>query len=126
MSTMDAVRYRSVCKYAGDWLDRPVARAVPLDELETISGRSGVYVVCEPLERVQYVGSVCRPTRPDGVASRLREHLREGHKRLNWKTVWVVPLKAETPVETVRLIEACVRAPTFARWERTGSQLSNS
>jgi hypothetical protein len=108
MSTMNTARYRAICRYAGEWLDRPLPRAIPLDEITTITATSGVYVVCEPLGRVQYVGSVCRPDRTSGVAGRLREHLREGHKRLGWKTVWVVPLKPETPVEIVRSVEACV------------------
>jgi hypothetical protein len=29
MSTMDATRYHSICRYAGDWLNEPVARAIP-------------------------------------------------------------------------------------------------
>jgi hypothetical protein len=107
---MTAARYRAICRYAGDWLDEPVPRAVPLDEIDAVTARSGVYVICEPLERVQYVGSVCRPNRPRGVASRLREHLRDKHKGLGWKTVWIVPLKPETPVAVVRSVEACVGA----------------
>jgi hypothetical protein len=104
------VRYRSICRYAGDWLDEPVARAIPLDAIETVNGSTGIYIACEPLERVQYVGSVCRPHTPNGIASRLREHLREGHKRLGWKTVWVVRLKLDTPLGVVRLIEGCIGA----------------
>ncbi|MCU1676538.1 MAG: hypothetical protein JWM93_1296 [Frankiales bacterium] len=110
MSTMNATRYRSLYRYAGAWLGDVAPRSVALDELESISARSGIYVVCEPLERVQYVGSVRRPNSVAGVADRLREHLREGHKRLTWKTVWVLPLKPETPVPVVRSIEACVGA----------------
>jgi hypothetical protein len=108
MSTMSRTRYRSLCRYAGEWINGPVERSFALDDLDSIVACSGIYVVCEPLERVQYVGSVCRPASRAGVADRLREHLREGHKRLRWKTVWVVPLKTETPLNVVRSIEACV------------------
>lgn len=108
MSVMSPTRYRSLCRYAGDWLDDPVERSFPLDDIEAITALSGIYVICEPLERVQYVGSVCRPASAAGVADRLREHLREGHKRLRWKTVWVLPLRADTPRSVVRSIEACV------------------
>lgn len=110
MSCMDTTRYRALCRYAGDWLGDPTPRSFALDKLDEIRACSGVYVVCEPLERVQYVGSVHRPMSSCGVADRLREHLREGNKRLSWKTVWVVPLVAETPREVVRSVEACVGA----------------
>jgi hypothetical protein len=109
MSTMSPTRYRSICRHARGWLDAPLPHAIPVDEVASISSGTGVYVVCEPLERVQYVGSVARPGRP-GIYLRLREHLREGHKRLNWKSVWIVPLVPETPVPVVRLIEACIGA----------------
>src|SRR4051794_17369377 len=101
MSTMNPTRYRSVCRYAGTWLATPIPKAFEIDEITEITARSGVYIVCEPLERVQYVGSVHRPQHVAGVAERLREHLREGHKRLCWKTVWVVPLLPPTPRDVV-------------------------
>jgi hypothetical protein len=107
---MSPTRYRAISRYAGEWLDTPLPRAFPIDEIDAIRVCSGVYVVCEPLERVQYVGSVCRPESVAGISERLREHLREGHKRLNWKTVWVLPLKRDTPVSVVRSVEACVGA----------------
>jgi hypothetical protein len=105
---MSVIRYRSVCRYAGAWLDEPIARPIPLDEIDTIAGSTGIYIACEPLERVQYVGSVCRPLRRNAIAARLREHRREGHKRMGWKTVWVVRLKVDTPLGVVRLIEGCI------------------
>ena len=65
---MNAARYRSLYRYAGEWLDAPLVAPFSLDELSAITARSGVYIVCEPLERVQYVGSVCRrfPCPPGG------------------------------------------------------------
>jgi hypothetical protein len=110
MSTMNMIRYRALCRYAGEWLDEPIERSFAVDEVDSITARSGVYVICEPLERVQYVGSVHRPGSSAGVADRLREHLREGTKRLAWKRVWVLPLKPTTPRPVVRLVEACVGA----------------
>ena len=107
---MSAMRYRSICRYGGDWLDEPIAKAFTIDAIDSIRVCTGIYVVCEPLERVQYVGSVCRPNSVAGVSDRLREHLREAHKRLSWKSVWVVPLKEATPVSVVRAVEACVGA----------------
>jgi hypothetical protein len=108
MSTMSTIRYRSLCRYAGEWLDAPKPKAIPIDEVATISARSGVYIVCEPLEQVQYVGSVCRPNSIHGVADRLREHLLEPAKRLCWKSVWVIPILPEAPLDAVRGIEACI------------------
>ena len=55
MSTMNTARYRSLCRYAGEWLSAPMPKPVPIDEVATITAQSGVYIVCEPLERVQYV-----------------------------------------------------------------------
>ncbi len=110
MSTMTVTRYRSLCRYAGDWLDTPIVRKFSVDEICDIVARSGVYIICEPLERVQYVGSVHRPGSAAGVADRLREHLREPHKRLGWNTVWVLPLLDATPRAVVRSVEACVGA----------------
>src|SRR4051812_2498930 len=110
MSTMDAARYRAVCRYAGEWLGKPIPRAWPIDEIDEVILSTGVYVVCEPLERVQYVGSVRRPDDAAGVRRRIREHLREGHKRILWKTIWFVPLRPETPVNVVRDIEGCIGA----------------
>jgi hypothetical protein len=107
---MSTARYRGLCKYAGDWLATPLYRSIPLDELGDLRVCSGAYVICEPLERVQYVGSVCRPTSPTGVADRLREHLREGHKRMLWKTAWVIPLTPDAPASVVRSLEACIGA----------------
>jgi hypothetical protein len=108
MSTMSPIRYRALCRYAGEWIDRPIERSFALDDLDEIEARSGVYVVCEPLERVHYVGSVYRPASRCGVADRLREHLRDGYKRLSWKTVWVLPLRVDAPRAVVRSVEACV------------------
>jgi hypothetical protein len=110
MSTMSVARYRGLCRYAGSWIAEPVPYALPLDRVGDVNARNGVYIVCEPLERVQYVGSVWRPAQPRGVASRLSEHLREHYKRLAWKTVWIVPLTVETPESVVRSVEACVGA----------------
>jgi hypothetical protein len=116
MSTMTAIRYRSLCRYAGDWIERPIERSFTVDDLGDIDACSGVYVVCEPLERVHYVGSVHRPANRAGVADRLREHLRAGHKRLWWKTVWVLPLKADAPRAVVRSVEACVGRDLDPLW----------
>lgn len=110
MSTMSRARYRGLCSYAGEWLCEPLPHAFPLDELSELRVRSGVYIVCEPLERVQYVGSVCRPNSPTGVADRLKAHLREAHKRLLWKSAWIIPLRCTTPLAEVRALEACVGA----------------
>lgn len=107
---MSVVRYRGLCKYAGRWLAEPLPRSIPLDELNDLRVCSGAYVVCEPLERVQYVGSVCRPHSPTGVADRLREHLREAHKRLLWKTVWIIGLMPDAPTTVARSLEACIGA----------------
>jgi hypothetical protein len=105
---MNSARYRALCRYAGTWLATPVEKSFPIDAIGEIRATSGIYIVCEALERVQYVGSVHRPASYAGVADRLREHLRDAEKRLAWKSVWVVPLALDVPRSVVRSIEACV------------------
>jgi hypothetical protein len=105
---MSAARYTALCAYAGEWLAEPLRQPFDLDDLAGLHTRTGVYIICEPLECVQYVGSVRRPSTLNGVAIRLREHAREGVKRLYWKKAWIIPMKDDAPLATVRLVEGCV------------------
>jgi hypothetical protein len=105
---MNRKRYHAIAAYAGEWLDQPLPGARPVDEVADLAMSTGVYVVCDALERVRYVGSVRRPQIISGLDTRLREHLRDPVKRLTWHTVWVVPLHDETPIEVVRRLEGAV------------------
>src|SRR5438128_12601820 len=105
---MNPERYYAISAYAGEWLDKPLPGPRLVDETNDLTVSTGVYIVCDALERVRYVGSVRRPQRVAGVAARLREHLRDSLKHLTWHTVWVVPLRDETPVDVVRRLEGAV------------------
>ncbi|MFJ8965875.1 hypothetical protein ACIRG5_41450 [Lentzea sp. NPDC102401] len=73
--------------------------------------RSAVYVVIGGSGDVLYVGSVCRAA-PGAVATRLREHLAEGHKAASWDSVWTLPIHLEGSQEQVRLAEGRVATLT--------------
>lgn len=80
-----------------------------VDELDDLpDGGCAVYIICDGLGRVQYVGSVCRPDNADGVARRLSEHLRNRLKRQTWQSAAVLWLRSETPLEVVRSVEGAV------------------
>jgi hypothetical protein len=105
---VNRARYNAIASYAGAWLTEQIPRPRPVDEVEDLPVSSGVYVICDALERVCYVGSICRPGQIRGLARRLREHLQEPLKRMTWHTVWVVPLRDDTPVDVVRRVEGAV------------------
>jgi hypothetical protein len=110
MISLDRGRYAGLTSYAGGWLSEHVPRPFPVDQLDHLDVASGVYVVEDALDRVRYVGSVCRPGNSRGIACRLREHLRDPGKRLTWHHVWVVPLREDTPRRIVRAVEGAVGA----------------
>lgn len=105
---MTRKRYRAIAAYAGEWLVEPLPGSRPVDEATGLAASTAVYVVCDALERIRYVGSVRRPRLVGGLAARLREHLRDPVTRLTWHTVWVLPLRDETPVGVVRQLEGAV------------------
>lgn len=63
-----------------------------------------MYVAVDCVGIIRYVGSVCR-TRPAAVRERTAEHVREWWKERHWTHLYVVPLAAETPSATVKMIE---------------------
>ncbi len=105
---MNLKQYQAIAAYGGEWVEQPLPGSRQVDEMDDISASTGVYIVCDALERVRYVGSVRRPRLIAGIAIRLREHLRNPVKRLTWHTVWIVPLRDETPVGVVRRVEGVV------------------
>jgi hypothetical protein len=105
---VNSTTYRVLCSYAGLSLSSchpwPVPAVVPFP----VRAAAAVYVVDDETGRCCYVGSVRRG--PGGLADRLADHLGDPTKRARWHTVWVMPLRPETPVAEVRRIEGVVGA----------------
>jgi hypothetical protein len=104
---VNAALYRRARVLAGQWAGEP--DAVPYGLAtgpSTVPGDGPVvYVVGSLTNDVAYVGSSMT-----GAAGRLRAHLRESGKRRTWRSVWLIPLRPETPEIEVRRIEGRVGA----------------
>jgi hypothetical protein len=104
---MNSELYRRARVLAGQWAAEPDAVPHNLSEgAGSIPGNGPVvYIVGDLLNQVAYVGSSMT-----GAAGRLRDHLAEPHKRRTWRSVWLIPLSAETPESEVRRVEGRVGA----------------
>lgn len=111
MTRLDERRYRAVSAYAGAWkVDSPY-RKYHVDEVGELAPTGcAVYIVEDALGEVDYVGSVCRSAESRGALKRLGEHLRDPEKRRRWHRIAVVSLRADTPLEVVRSVEAAIGA----------------
>jgi hypothetical protein len=102
--------YRSVCvhagKHRGGYLPQPVSLEHGLDLPYSIA----VYIACNYFEQVVYVGSVRRSSDPRGLERRIAAHLRDSDKSEAWRTLWVIPLRADASLHEVRRIEGLVGA----------------
>lgn len=116
MITMDAATHRALSRYAGAWLEASAHRGINVAEHGQITGSSAVYIACDALERVLYVGSVHRPGQHQGFSNRIAEHLREARKFQSWRRLWVLRLKTGVSLTIVRDIEAVVGAELDPQW----------
>lgn len=110
MSRMTLRRHEEVSRHAGDFLIRPLPRPSFIDELnqsETAASH-GVYIVCNKVDDVLYVGSACRPHDPAGVVRRVREHHRDGSRRRRWLRVWLLLMKPNADKRQVEITEGMV------------------
>lgn len=111
MSPGKTFNYSAVARYADEYLEAALPEPVDLGEGKPIpSYPVAVYVAVGLSGEVLYVGSVCRPDDPAGVASRMEEHLRKLDRLQTWAQLYVVPLRADTPLTTVRRIEGRIGA----------------
>lgn len=109
MSRMTPPRHEEIARHAGDHLIRPLPKPFFIDELGfDVPASCGVYIVCTKSDDVLYVGSACRPHARAGLAQRVREHHRDGSRRLRWLRVWLLPMKRNTEKQHVELIEGMV------------------
>lgn len=96
--------YLSAAAFAGRWLCQTAhPHPAPVSRHLTTGRGKAIYVVCDWAGHVVYVGSTIR-----GVGNRLGQHLHDAERTLSWATVWVIPLRADTPVHEVRRIEGLV------------------
>ncbi len=116
MITMDAATYRALSRYAGPWLQASTPRGIVVGEHRVIDVSSAVYIACDDLDRVLYVGSVHRPGQQYGASNRIAEHLRETRKFQAWRRLWVLPLKIGVDLTVVRELEAVVGAELDPQW----------
>jgi hypothetical protein len=111
---MNAQLYRRAWVLAGQWAGEP--DTVPHTLANGAGGIPGngpvVYIVSDLMNQVAYVGSSMT-----GAAGRLRLHLAQPAKRRTWRSVWLIPLSANTPESEVRRVEGRVGA----RLRPTGS-----
>ena len=111
---MDAGRYHDLADLVGEAVlvrhDVPVALPVATADLPADCD-TVVYVVTNTSGFACYVGKFQRPNRRSGVAvERFREHLQEGSKLEDWREVWVIPLRSDTPGDKVLALESAVAA----------------
>jgi|SRR5690349_5062200 len=109
MSRMTPARHEDVGRHARDLLIRPLPSPSFIDELDVdMSASCGVYIVCTRSDEVLYVGSACRRRVRAGLARRVREHHRDGSRRLRWLRVWLLPMKHDADKRQVELVERMV------------------
>lgn len=96
--------YQQVWRDARGWAKEPIPAPVPPTRLTEFPGGVGVYVACDPMGNVQYVGSVLRPHDDLGVVHRIQAHPVDRWKEWYW--FWFVPLADDTPLWIVRAVEA--------------------
>lgn len=78
---------------------------------------TAVYVALDIHGRVDYVGSVCRPTGP-GLRRRIGEHRRDLQRARRWRALWVIMLPPEVPRPRIRALEGAVGACLAPRHNR--------
>lgn len=109
MSRMTPARHEEVARHAGNLLIRPLPMPSFIDEPTVdMSASCGVYIICTKSDDVLYVGSACRPRIRAGLVRRVREHHREGSRRLRWLRVWLLPMKPDADKRQVELVEGMV------------------
>jgi hypothetical protein len=126
---LTAARGRYLSGLAGQWREAHLPQPIRPSELQDVRACNAVYLplrqrlVPERALLVDYVGSVAR-SKPNAVWQRVVSEHQTGHieRLLDWDLVAVIPLRRNTPIRAIRLIEAgvadaigkppkCVRLP---------------
>ncbi|MGW4476436.1 hypothetical protein ACWENQ_42820 [Nonomuraea sp. NPDC004354] len=101
---MNRTVYRALAEMCGHALLHPMPHPYEVD-LEMLPDAScAVYAVVDGREKVCYVGSVYRPSDPQGLASHVREYLHEDLKTARWSKIYVLPLRPGISEKEVRRI----------------------
>lgn len=109
--------YQAMVRYAGSHLASVRPWPVPATTPFAYRCSVAIYIVCDVGQRCCYVGSVAR-RKHGGLESRIAEHLADHTKRSTWHTVWVLPLREDTPIVEVRRLEGVVGAHLGPRASR--------
>jgi hypothetical protein len=113
---LDHTLYRALTQRAGRWAASVQPTPCAIERHAQLRGGSAVYIACDDEDRVLYVGSVHRPGDAAGLAGRIAEHLRNAEKRLRWRRLWVLSLRADVPLAVVRDLEAIVGTELAPPW----------
>jgi hypothetical protein len=102
--------YGVCARYAGDALLERDEHAYQIGSGEALPGYScAVYIAIGVDGGVDYVGSVDR-TMAGADRRRLAEHLKDNERFRNWATMYLVPLRPDTPHAAVLDIEGRIGA----------------
>lgn len=107
----ESVNYQALEAYAGEHLASSLPDPYGIGRGEAVPDCAvAVYVAVGVDGRVLYVGSVVRRADPKAVANRLAEHLRQPQRLAAWNSLYLIPLREDTPLEVVRRIEGRIGA----------------
>ncbi|GAA4310214.1 hypothetical protein ACFQY7_43880 [Actinomadura luteofluorescens] len=99
---MDNETYLALSRICGHHLLRPCPGPYEIDPEEMPTASAAVYIAADERNQVCYVGSVCRPKDPEGLASHVREYLKAVQKTARWRYLYVLPLRSNTAEAEVR------------------------
>ena len=106
---MKQAEYVSLTKYAGVSLAWSHPWPVPARVPFPLNLEAAIYIAYGRDRHCRYVGSVARID-TGGLSSRIADHLRDSQKRETWTDLWVLPLKPDTPLVSIRKLEGVIGA----------------
>ncbi|MER7362859.1 hypothetical protein [Nonomuraea wenchangensis] len=101
---MNRTVYMALAKMCGSALLHVRPRPYKVDPDVLPAASCAVYAAVDSREKVCYVGSVYRPSDPQGLASHVREYLHENPKTVRWSKIYVLPLRPGMSEKEVRRI----------------------
>jgi hypothetical protein len=99
---MDRAIYLALAELCGDNLDYLIPDAVRPLPGHMPDASCAVYIASDRRGRVCYVGSVCRPNDPHGLASHIGEYVHDVSKTAKWHALHLLTLRDGTPESDVR------------------------
>ncbi|MET8577234.1 hypothetical protein [Streptomyces sp. NPDC005012] len=96
--------YRALAELCGAHLTGTILEPLSPCPDAMPDARCAVYAAEDGRGSVCYVGSVCRPEDPRGLANHIAEYIAELAMTTKWDRIYVFPLHGETPEPDVRRI----------------------